>query len=195
MRILRAGTRVASPWKNGGGVTLEVASFPEGSSLDSFGWRISVGEMRQGGSFSEFPGVDCHMAVLEGRLALTIRGRRTTELSPESPVVSFPGDVPCSAQPLSPIITDLHLMVRRGRFISSMERRAINADDTLRTKDSDVTALIALEPLRMRAARHRFELEAHDAVLLGPGEGASSRLDSMPAAKGEYILIKIRASN
>ncbi len=175
-------------------MTREIASFPEGSNLDSFGWRISMAEIRQGGAFSTFPGVDRQLAVLDGRLLLTIQGRRTTELSPESSVVSFPADVLCSARPLSALITDLNLMTRRGHFSSSMERRALNTDEKLRTSDADVTAVIALRSLGVQLAGNEFELSSRDAVVLVRGEFNSVRLHSQSRAEDEYILIKINAS-
>jgi hypothetical protein len=34
-----------SPWKNGGGSTREIACWPQGAGMDSFGWRVSVAVM------------------------------------------------------------------------------------------------------------------------------------------------------
>ncbi|MBN3819399.1 HutD family protein, partial [Paraburkholderia sp. Se-20369] len=33
--MMRAADLVASPWKNGGGVTREIAAFPPGAALDA----------------------------------------------------------------------------------------------------------------------------------------------------------------
>ena len=73
-QILRAADRVATRWKNGLGVTREIAAYPPGSDLDSFGWRVSMASVDTGGPFSSFPGVDRQLAVLEGRLALGVGG-------------------------------------------------------------------------------------------------------------------------
>ena len=72
--ILRARERVAVPWKNGGGVTRTVAVHPPGSDLKTFDWRVSIAEVRSSGPFSVFSGVERHMAVLSGRLSLSIDG-------------------------------------------------------------------------------------------------------------------------
>ncbi|MFQ9621820.1 MAG: HutD family protein [Enterobacteriaceae bacterium] len=40
------------PWKNGQGVTREVARYPEAGEYD---WRISLATIRQPGPFSAFP--------------------------------------------------------------------------------------------------------------------------------------------
>jgi environmental stress-induced protein Ves len=118
MRILRSSERVASPWKNGGGITFEVASFPERSTLDTFGWRISIAQVQRGGPFSAFPGVDRQLAVLEGRLSLAVAGRSVIELSEDSPVIHFSGDVATDARPLSARVTDLNVMTRRGQTVT-----------------------------------------------------------------------------
>ena len=40
--LLAAKDRIAQPWKNGGGVTREIAVEPPGAGFDSFGWRVST---------------------------------------------------------------------------------------------------------------------------------------------------------
>lgn len=56
LSLIRAEQLVASPWKNGGGVTREIAAQPPGASLDGFAWRVSVADVAQPGPFSRFPG-------------------------------------------------------------------------------------------------------------------------------------------
>ena len=72
VRILPAAARAAVPWKNGGGLTREVAIHPPGSDLGTFEWRVSIAQVRAAGPFSSFPGVDRQLAVLAGELALVI---------------------------------------------------------------------------------------------------------------------------
>lgn len=47
MRILRASDHKRMPWKNGKGETVEIAVFPEGASVDTFDWRISMAPDRK----------------------------------------------------------------------------------------------------------------------------------------------------
>jgi len=193
MRILRAAVRVAAPWKNGGGTTFEVASFPEGSTLDRFGWRISLAEVRNSGPFSIFPGVDRKLAIIEGRLLLAVEGRDVIELTAESSVVSFPGDAPTNCQPLAPCVTDLNVMTRRGQFSSDMTRYRGEAHQSLTMADPEVIAVIALKPLELRMAKNRFELGSRDAVLLSRGDGRSIEL--YPGIHGnDYFVIRIVAA-
>ncbi|HXZ10527.1 MAG TPA: HutD family protein, partial [Paraburkholderia sp.] len=66
MTLIRATGLVASPWKNGGGVTREVAAYPQGAGLDTFVWRVSVADVSQPGPFSRFAGIDRTLVLLSG---------------------------------------------------------------------------------------------------------------------------------
>src|ERR1700685_2967807 len=90
---LPAALRTAVPWKNGGGLTREVAAAPEGAALANFDWRVSNPEVRIPGPFSIFPGVQRTLCVLEGRLALEVEGTRPVQLAADSAPYVFSGDV------------------------------------------------------------------------------------------------------
>jgi len=159
MRILRASDRIAVPWKNGGGTTSEVVVYPEGAGFDDFGWRISVAQIAKGGPFSTFPGIDRKLAMLDGRVTLTIEGRAIA-LSPDSPPAIFPGDVPTSAELVEGPASDLNVMTRRGAFTARMERRHLGLCELATSRDA--------------AARFCFPLTATSASF----EGGTARLGS-----------------
>ena len=54
------------PWKNGGGSTDEIATYPRGAGLDAFDWRVSIAHVASDGPFSRFPGVERTITLLEG---------------------------------------------------------------------------------------------------------------------------------
>ena len=144
--ILRAAERSAVPWKNGGGLTREVAVYPPGSDLGNFDWRVSLAEVRRGGPFSAFPGVDRHLAVLEGQLELAVAGRGTVTLCAGTPPLTFPGDVAALAEPRQPPVTDLNVMTRRSRYGARLLRCGVQAAGTVRL-EADSTLILALTPL------------------------------------------------
>ncbi len=56
-----------TPWRNGGGVTTELAIAPEGATVsDAFGWRLSAAQVASSGPFSRFEGCDRTLLLLEG---------------------------------------------------------------------------------------------------------------------------------
>ena len=122
LHVLRAEDRPPTPWKNGGGVTREIAAFPPGAGLDTFDWRVSMATVSDGGPFSIFPGVDRVLAVLEGELTLRFESGSTLDLSPASPPAAFPGDIPLEAETPSGLVIDLNVMTRRGRVRAAVTR-------------------------------------------------------------------------
>ena len=54
------------PWKNGAGLTRELAISPADASVDDFDWRISVAAIERDAPFSAFPGVDRCIVLLRG---------------------------------------------------------------------------------------------------------------------------------
>jgi uncharacterized protein len=120
IELLRATARVAVPWKNGGGVTREVAAHPKGSGFDTLDWRVSIAQVRSAGPFSSLPGVDRRLAVLEGTLSLVIDQAPEVRLSPGVAPLHFEGEAAVHAHPVGGAVTDLNVMTRRGRFRSTL---------------------------------------------------------------------------
>jgi uncharacterized protein len=189
--ILRAADRVAVPWRNGGGLTREVAVHPPESALGSFDWRVSLAEVRRRGPFSSFPGVDRHMAVIAGRLELSISGGDMLGLSCDAAPLSFPGEVPVYAEPRAEPVTDLNVMTRRGRYTARMTRCAIAAPTQMRF-EADTTLLLALTELTLRSANIDANLSALDAARFSSSAHA---LTVDPAAAGAaFWLIEIHTA-
>ncbi|MFF4184151.1 HutD family protein [Streptomyces sp. NPDC001691] len=115
MRTLRAATRGAVPWKNGGGVTRNIAAHPEGAGTVDFEWRVSLAEVGADGPFSGFPGVDRVLTVVEGAgMDLTVGGQR--RLVDERFVPQhFPGDAATDCRLLAGPVVNFNVMFRRDR--------------------------------------------------------------------------------
>jgi uncharacterized protein len=187
LRSLPADDRVSVAWKNGGGLTCEVAVQPPGSDFGAFDWRVSIAEVRSRGAFSLFPGVDRCMAVLEGRLALSIGGRDALSLSPDTPPLHFPGDVAVSAEPLGEAVTDLNVMTRRGRCESRLTRCLVRESTPL-TLRADTALILALSALGLRCGAEHVGLSKLDAALIaGPTECEVQPHDS----HGSFYLIEL----
>ena len=117
MKILRAAEGRRTPWKNGGGETVEIAVHPPGAGFDAFDWRVSTALVAADGPFSAFPGVDRTLAVLTGAgLELVVGADAPLRLTPASAPFAFPADAPCAGRLVGGPVTDLNVMTRRGRF-------------------------------------------------------------------------------
>lgn len=76
------------PWKNGGGITREIAASEAGAPF----WRLSIADVTKNGEFSVFPGLHRILTVVEGD-GMVLQGQNETyRASPLNPV-SFPGDI------------------------------------------------------------------------------------------------------
>jgi environmental stress-induced protein Ves len=148
MRLLRAADRIATPWKNGGGVTREVIAWPPGAGMEAFEWRISLADVATDGPFSAFPGVERVLTVIEGDgLVLEIDGR-AERLAAGVPF-AFRGEAAVVARLTAGPIRDLNVMVRRGAWTAQVEPwrggDEVAAGPTLIVLLQDAQALAALD--------------------------------------------------
>ncbi len=111
-RVLRPSDYVSMPWKNGGGTTTEIwkAASPDGAVL----WRLSIADVASDGPFSEFPGIDRWIMVIDGKgMELTVGGQVHRMADPFAPF-AFSGDAKTGCRLLAGPIRDFNLMVARS---------------------------------------------------------------------------------
>ena len=126
MRLLRAADRVAKPWKNGGGVTRDVVTWPEGAGMEAFHARVSLADVAGDGPFSLFPGIDRTTAILSGTgFGLAVEGLPPARLTPDAAPFSYPGDRAAASRLIEGAVTDLNLMTRRGVVRHTLRRTEI----------------------------------------------------------------------
>jgi environmental stress-induced protein Ves len=168
MRVLRAADRIATPWKNGGGETREVAAFPPGASLDDFAWRVSLADVAADGPFSRFAGVDRVLTVIEGGgLMLEVDGRMLA-LDAAAPPLAFAGEAQVEARLTGGPIRDFNLMVRRDRWRGRCRWMTVAGTAEVAAKAA-VTVILVLDALRINRPGGAIDLAPLDAVLLEHG--------------------------
>lgn len=184
IEVLRAAARAAVSWKNGGGVTREVAVHPQGSGFDTLDWRVSIAQVRNAGPFSSLAGLDRRLAVLEGILSLRIDQAPEVRLDPAAPALSFPGEAPVQAHPVDGPVTDLNIMTRRGKFSSALTLHCAQYATTLATQSASVVLMVALTDLVLKAQSAQWRLSRLDAVRIEgdsqceiPPQGNQARFD------------------
>ncbi|MBL9069992.1 MAG: HutD family protein [Sphingopyxis sp.] len=160
-RLLRAADRAARPWKNGGGVTRDVAVFPEGASDADFLWRASIATIAQAGPFSSFPGVDRAFLLLRGELAITVGDQEERRLRPSAPTLVFAGEDRVEARPVGENCTALNIMTRRGRVSMRVGHRV-----TAEGAKAIALLVFALESTALELREARVDLAPGDALLI-----------------------------
>ncbi|MCS6514314.1 HutD family protein [Burkholderia thailandensis] len=124
--LIRSDALVASPWKNGGGVTREIAVHPSregaGGALDAFAWRVSVADVAEAGPFSRFPGVERTLVLLAGA-GMTLVESDGARHALRAPLdrVAFAGETEIAAELHDGPTRDFNLMVRRDAARGGVE--------------------------------------------------------------------------
>jgi hypothetical protein len=105
----------ATPWKNGGGVTREIACHPAGAGMDEFDWRMSIAHIGRSGPFSVFPGVDRIITLLAGTGVHLHSADGVVSHRLDQPLqpFGFAGEAALQADLLGGDSDDLNVMTRR----------------------------------------------------------------------------------
>lgn len=189
MRLSRlsAGMYRRMPWKNGGGVTLEIAVEPAGSGLEDFDWRISSARVEAAGPFSSFPGIDRSLALHGGEgMVLDLADRRTA-LVPGGPPLSFEGEVPVHAELPAGAVTDFSVMTRRGRWTHRLTWMHLDAEQRLRTHAEVVLLYCVAGVIPVSAeGRGAAVLEVGDSLIV---EGASHEVVQLAPRRPASLLV------
>jgi uncharacterized protein len=167
MKLLRAKNHRRMPWKNGAGVTTEIAVFPLNAGLEDFEWRLSMATVASDGPFSLFAGVDRTLAVLEGEgILLSVEGSSEQLAAPGLPPVSFAADRPTSAKLMSGPVTDLNAMSRRGRWTHRMERLAVQKSAAIADWGDIAVVFCASGSVAISDGEERLALSLYDAAIV-----------------------------
>ncbi|WP_043201380.1 HutD/Ves family protein [Paraburkholderia acidipaludis] len=186
--LLRGADLVASPWKNGGGVTREIAAAPAaavvvgsapaggaGAGLDAFAWRVSVADVAQAGPFSRFDGVDRTLVLLEGAgMLLDEAGpaARTHALTQPLDVARFAGEAAIEARLVDGPTRDFNLMVRRGA-----------ARGTLEVWRAATAQRFVVQTVLLHCARGHVQVRVNDAEPVTLTAGDTLRADAAQPAQ------------
>lgn len=175
-------------WKNGGGSTTEIAIAPPEAGFDDFEWRISLATIANDGPFSQFPGVDRTLMLVEGHGAtLDIDGEDRVVLCDDEPVFSFSGESMVAAKLNRGATTDFNVMTRRDLCHHEVGRRALDGVSTFAAR-ADITVLFLAQgdTLTVSNDAERIGMVRYDVVVFD-SEGEWT----LEAAQAEVIIVDI----
>lgn len=170
MRHLTQADYTRQPWKNGKGVTVELARvMGEGVIL----WRLSMATVAEDGPFSLFPGVERNLTVISGPGFRLVGDGVALDCLPFQPV-AFPGDIALSAKGTERGASDdFNVMTARHlpRPIVQVSERAVQFPA------GDLLALFALG----RGLANDTALAPHDLILS----------DQPIRAEGHFLSVRL----
>ena len=163
-RVLRWDELEATPWKNGGGSTRNLAAAPADATLADFDWRVSLADVEADGPFSAFSDVERVIMLIEGsEMILTVDG--ATHRLGRHDTLEFSGAADTTCRVPSGPTRDLNLMTRSGRAEGSLRPVAVTGRYELMLGQDEAAVLVAL---------------TSGLSVEGEGEGAGSALELGP---------------
>jgi uncharacterized protein len=120
IELIRARDYREQPWKNGGGLTREIAvAFSDDASKQVL-WRVSLATIDRDGPFSEYRGYDRTIVALDaGPVELDVDGK-VVALEPGQPH-EFRGEARVACRLHGAATRDLNAMTLRDAFVHDVE--------------------------------------------------------------------------
>lgn len=104
------------PWKNGKGLTTELAINP-GASLSDFKWRLSIASVTEDGIFSDFSGYTRNLVLIEGEsIHLTHDNNKTDKLTKHLDFSTFDGSCKTFGKLQRGGIKDFNIMTAKDSY-------------------------------------------------------------------------------
>ena len=122
MRVIRRHEMKEGRWRNGMGVSWDIAAFPEGSADGTFGWRFALARIEQDVPFSHYPETDRYFTLVEGDgLDLAFEGRPPLAVAEPFVPHHYPCDVSTFCRLRGGPCIALNLFLRRGGWNAAVE--------------------------------------------------------------------------
>lgn len=120
VHVLTAQDYRSMPWKNGQGVTLEVAR-SHGEGLDDFDWRVSIADVKAAGPFSHFLNRQRIIGVLEGEgMVLHVDDQNPVTLRQKA-FFAFKGESHVHAELVKDAIRDFNLIYNPEKYSARLQ--------------------------------------------------------------------------
>lgn len=174
------------PWKNGAGVTREIAVGPSGAGSAAFDWRISLAEVERDAPFSAFPGIARCIVLLRGA-GMRLRsdgGELDHRLDQPLAPFHFSGDTPLSATLVDGPSSDFNVMTRRSAWTAAVTTQR-SAFEPAR---ADITLLLCSEGEWLVEGSSSETLNPMQALLW---RAPPPRISVSPRATGALLLVRL----
>ncbi len=140
MRILDPLKLPPVPWKNGGGVTREIAGDPPT-------WRLSLADVASEGPFSVFSGLERILTVIEGA-GMELHFDQRIRYARLGQPLRFPGDAPVTGMLPDGPVRDLNLIYDPSRVSGSVQ--VYSGAQNLPTDQAEVAIYVLAGPATLQ---------------------------------------------
>ncbi|WP_369309187.1 HutD family protein [Providencia rettgeri] len=120
VQVLTVQDYRSMPWKNGQGVTLEVAR-SHGEGLDDFDWRVSIADVKTAGPFSHFLNRQRIIGVLEGEGMILHVDTQPPVTLRQKEFFAFKGESDVHAELVKDAIRDFNLIYNPEKYSARLQ--------------------------------------------------------------------------
>ncbi len=174
------------PWKNGAGITREIAVGPKDAGAGDFDWRFSMAEVERDAPFSAFAGIDRSIVLLRGA-GMRLRsngGELDHRLDHALVPFRFGGETPLSATLLDGASSDFNVMTRRSAWTADVTVH----HSAFEPASADVTLLLCSEG--------EWLVSGSSSETLGPMQALlwrelPPRISVTPQPTGALLLVRL----
>ncbi len=124
IRLLQPEDYRRMPWKNGLGMTTELAVFPPDAGLvdKPFDWRVSIADIDNHCEFSRFPGYDRSILLIEGAgMELSFDSAPSQRIDQPHLPFNFKGETQTYCRLLDGPVRDFNVMSARAKCTHACE--------------------------------------------------------------------------
>lgn len=122
MRLIRKTDMKEGRWRNGMGVSWDIATFPEEAGTGGVGWRFATALIERNVPFSAYPGVDRYFTLTEGQgLDLDFEGREGIAVHHLFEPHFYPCDISTICTLRNGPCRALNLFLKRGAWEAQVE--------------------------------------------------------------------------
>ncbi|WP_407710155.1 HutD family protein [Arthrobacter nitrophenolicus] len=169
MQIIRFADLKAEPWRNGGGVTRQLASRHSAAGGEdgqggAWDWRVSIADVTRAGDFSPFPGMERLLTVIEGDLLLLTVGGAEHPVEKYRPFRFDGGAATAGALPTGDI-RNLNVITRAGAYKAYTSIIELSKKRSKPLWDGQLGVLLQGQATVADASDEPVALDRYDAVM------------------------------
>ena len=187
IRRIRRAQYSAMPWRNGMGMTLEIAREPPGPAAPI--WRLGLSTISQSGPLPDLSGYQrCATLIDGGAYRLDVLGGKSQELRAVGDTARLPAGSTIACLLLDGPSRHISLTVREPGTITSVETLRCERERYLPSDPGAMQALFCIEGDAILAQHHELvEFAKHDSVVSPCNEVSSLR----PARSTPALLLRL----
>jgi environmental stress-induced protein Ves len=173
LRLIRQSEMLEGPWRNGMGVSWEIASHKQPGAAE-FSWRFAKARIDRDVPFSIYPGIDRVFMQISGNgLDLEFEGGHVLAVHESNVPHAFACDVPLNCKLRDGPCFDLNLFTARGIYEAQASVIKLSGMETLDLSNIEAVFFALEGSMVLSGQGAAVQLQAGDAAVAAMEQGVS----------------------